>query len=235
VKRYIELRPDTKIARLGGRPPRVVLTLLIICGGGFLAYAFAEGPAWVPLYLAASAETTLHRLQLYQPFTAVFVQLDARGLLFNMLSLWVFGSALERWWGSRRFLLFWLASGIAGLWIGVWFGLLQPKVILHGPGGTTLAMMVATAVIFSEHLVFFFGLIPIKAKIFSLALAGFILVGNLLGTYFLECAVELGGVAVGLLFLFPPRRWLAERHVKRAKRKLGVIEGGKKDEPKYWN
>ena len=109
------------------------------------------------------------------------------------------------------------------------------KLFFSSLAGFALAMMVATAIIFPNHMVFFFGLIPIKTKVFGLALAGFVLLGNLIGGYFLEVAVELGGVAVGLLFLFPPRRWLAERRVTRAKRKLGVIEGGKKDEKKYWN
>lgn len=37
-------------------------------------------------------------------------------LLFNMLGLWMFGSALERLWGSQRFLIFYLLCGIgAGL------------------------------------------------------------------------------------------------------------------------
>lgn len=235
MKRYIEISPDTKIARLGGRPPRVVLVLLVACVGLFLLYAFTDGPAWVALTLGASGRTTLGQLQLFQPFTALLLHLDSRSLLFNMLSLWIFGSALERWWGGRRFLLFWVMTGLVGLWTGVGLGLLQPQTVLCGPGGATLAMMLGAAIIFPHHLVFFFGLLPIKTRIFALALCGFVLLGNLLGAYFLEAAVEVAGALVGLLFLFPPRSLLAESRVKRAKRKLGVIEGGKKDKKKYLN
>lgn len=33
-------------------------------------------------------------------------------LLFNMFGLWMFGSVLERYWGSKRFLTFFLVTGI---------------------------------------------------------------------------------------------------------------------------
>lgn len=240
MKRYIEVRPDTKIARLGGRPPRVTLVLLVACVSLFLVYAFADGPPWVALLLAASGENSLLGGRLWQPFTALLLHLGTRGLLFNMLSLWIFGSALERWWGGRRFLIFWVVTGVFGLWAAVLVGAYKPQVVLYGSGGAALAMIIAVAYSFPNHLVFFFGLIPIKAKIFALAIGGFLLLGNLLGGQVLEAVMEGGGALCGLLFLLRPRRWLAELRVKRAKRKFGVIEGGKgkgkkKDEKKYLN
>ena len=33
-------------------------------------------------------------------------------LFFNMLGLWMFGSSLERFWGSKRFLIYFLLTGI---------------------------------------------------------------------------------------------------------------------------
>ena len=34
-------------------------------------------------------------------------------IIFNMLALWMFGSVLERFWGPKRFLIFYLACGLA--------------------------------------------------------------------------------------------------------------------------
>ncbi len=101
-RRYIEIRPDTRIVNLGGRPPKVVLALLVAQIGLFVIYAFADGPPWVAEHLAASAGRCLRHLQLYQPLTALVIHLGTRGLLFNALSLWIFGSALERTWGPWR-------------------------------------------------------------------------------------------------------------------------------------
>ena len=61
--------------------------------------------------------------KIWQPLTHVFMhgspfslQATAFHLLSNMFGLWVFGSQLERMWGSQRFLIFYLLCGIgAGL------------------------------------------------------------------------------------------------------------------------
>ena len=43
---------------------------------------------------------------------------DYAHLLFNMFGLWMFGSILEKFWGSKRFLIFYLVCGIgAGIFI----------------------------------------------------------------------------------------------------------------------
>ena len=52
----------------------------------------------------------------YQLVTYMFMHGGFTHILFNMYAVWIFGSILERVWGSSRFLLFYLATGIgAGL------------------------------------------------------------------------------------------------------------------------
>ena len=48
----------------------------------------------------------------YQLVTAMFLHGSFMHLLFNMLTLFFFGTMLERYWGSKRFLFFYLACGI---------------------------------------------------------------------------------------------------------------------------
>ncbi|MBC8034418.1 MAG: rhomboid family intramembrane serine protease [Chitinophagaceae bacterium] len=69
------------------------------------------------------------RSELFRPhqiITHMFMH-DPSGpghLLFNMLALWMFGSALENVWGAKRFLIFYVASGLgaAALHLAVlWF------------------------------------------------------------------------------------------------------------------
>ena len=52
----------------------------------------------------------------YQLVTHMFMHGGLFHLLFNMLALWMFGTVLERVWGPKRFLTFFLICGIgAGL------------------------------------------------------------------------------------------------------------------------
>lgn len=237
MRKQIVLDSSTKIVRLGGRPPKVVMVLLIVEIAIFLAYAFADGPKWVAEHLAASAATSLAKLQIYQPLSALWVHLDASALLFNMLALWLFGSALERWWGGRRFLLFWLATGVVGLALGVLVGqVASPAAVVYGSGGVTGAMLLALIVIFPQHMPFIYkGVLPLKAQWLALIMAAFMLIGNATRSAWLLIAVELGGAAVSLLFLFSLRQLIGQAQLKQAKKKFKVIEGGKPGGKKWMN
>jgi len=50
--------------------------------------------------------------RLYQFITTMFAHGSFTHLLFNMFTLWMFGSVLENLWGPRRFLTFYLLTGI---------------------------------------------------------------------------------------------------------------------------
>jgi membrane associated rhomboid family serine protease len=52
----------------------------------------------------------------YQLVTHMFMHGSIFHLLFNMLALWMFGTMIERVWGPKRFLIFYLVCGLgAGL------------------------------------------------------------------------------------------------------------------------
>ena len=222
---------------MGEKPPRVVKWLLVEQIGFFLIYAFADGPAWIQQMLAASAGSTLAKLQIYQPLTALWIHLSTRDLIFNALLLWLVGSALERWWGGRRFLIFWCVTGILGLCLGVAAGLLMPDVLLSGSAGSATAMVVAAAVIFPDHMLFIYkGVLPLKARTAMLCMAAFLVLGNLLAGMYLMAAVQAGGALTALMFL--------RKRVKgqKSKQRFEVLDGGKgkkkgkkKSESKLWN
>ncbi len=48
----------------------------------------------------------------HQLITNMFLHGGFAHILFNMFGLWMFGSILERFWGSKKFLLFYLICGI---------------------------------------------------------------------------------------------------------------------------
>ncbi len=49
----------------------------------------------------------------HQLLTHMFMHGGIFHLLFNMLGLWMFGSIIERLWGPKRFLVFYLVCGLA--------------------------------------------------------------------------------------------------------------------------
>lgn len=57
-----------------------------------------------------------HKSQFFRPYqlvTHMFMHGGFFHLLFNMLALWMFGSIVERVWGPKRFLIFYLVCGLA--------------------------------------------------------------------------------------------------------------------------
>jgi membrane associated rhomboid family serine protease len=64
----------------------------------------------------------------YQLLTHMFMHGGTAHLLFNMLALWMFGSILENYWNSKRFLVFYLLCGLGAglLHLGVLYFEMKP-------------------------------------------------------------------------------------------------------------
>ena len=67
---------------------------------------------------AFSAEAGIFRFQVWRWITYEFLQRDPWHLFFNMLPLWVFGPIVEARLGRRRYVAFYLISGL-GEWLGI--------------------------------------------------------------------------------------------------------------------
>ncbi|MCB9554893.1 MAG: rhomboid family intramembrane serine protease [Deltaproteobacteria bacterium] len=235
MRRQIVLPPDAKIVRLGGRPSRLMWTLLVVQSAIFLLFVFADGPVWIAENLALSAARALGLFQLYQPLTAPWVHVEVRPILVNLATLWFAGSALERWWGARRFFIFYYSCAVGGMLLAMFVGMAWPTLIVSGTAGATSALLLGLAMIFPQHMVYFYGIFPMRAKWLGALLLVFIAVGSIFGRSYLQVALQLGGALTALLFLLSPRRWWAQRKVARAKRRFRVIDGRSQDGPTYLN
>ena len=51
-------------------------------------------------------------LTLWQPATYMFLHAGLFHILFNMLALWMFGTELERFWGTRAFVKYYAITGL---------------------------------------------------------------------------------------------------------------------------
>lgn len=111
----------------------------------------------------------------YQIFTHMFTHGSVPHILFNMFTLWMFGKILENIWGPKRFLNFYLISGVgaAVLHLAVQYlmGGIAPAV---GASGAIMGIMVAFAYLFpNTELFILFIPFPVKAK---WAVIGYILI-----------------------------------------------------------
>ncbi len=95
--------------------PPVVKHLLIINGIFFLA-TYLMGPAVmgrVNLYdIFGLHYFESQNFHFWQIITYMFMHGNFGHLFFNMFSLWMFGSMIENIWGSKRFLQYYLVTGI---------------------------------------------------------------------------------------------------------------------------
>ena len=96
--------------------PPVVKNLLIINGLFFLGtYAFAtlgiDLVKLLGLFVPQSDYFRPHQLVSY-----IFMHGSLQHIMFNMFALWMFGNSLENYWGGKRFLIYYMATGFgAGL------------------------------------------------------------------------------------------------------------------------
>src|SRR5206468_548686 len=86
-------------------------------------------------------------------------------ILFNLLMMWMIGGDLERHWGGRKYLTYWLACGVgAGIFVtlgGAFRGITTPTI---GASGAIYGLLLAYGTIFAERRLLFRLLFPIKAR-----------------------------------------------------------------------
>ncbi len=129
-------------------------------------------------------------------------------IVMNMLVLWMFGRVLENIWGAKRFLFFYLASGVgaaaAHLLMQHFMGKGIP-VPAVGASGAIMGVFVAFAYLFPNTELMIIPIpIPIKAKWLALAYIAFDLFGGfgqVTGDNIAHFA-HLGGAITGFLIVY---------------------------------
>ena len=183
---------------------------------------------------------------IWQLATYMFLHGGLGHILFNMLALWMFGTELERIWGTRYFLKFYFVTGIGAgiLTVAVSFlpfdftsPLYGANVI--GASGAIYGLLLAYGLSFPERRIYMYFVFPIPARIFVLIMGAIAFYSSLGGTGGgVANATHLGGLLVGYLFLKSARvHPLAEvkyRYLKwkinRVRKKFDVYSGGRADD-----
>lgn len=173
----------------------------------------------------------------WQPVTHMFLHGGFGHLFFNMYALFIFGSVLERVWGTKKFLLFYFVTGIgaAAVHIGVqWIqmqalmnsvgeGSMAAVQAIHnlkmtptvGASGAIYGVLMGYAMLYPDSvLTLIFPPVSLKAKWFVLIFAAIELALGVFGTRAgIAHFAHLGGLIFGfiLIMYWKKRRMLYSR------------------------
>lgn len=95
-----------------GSIPTVVKNLLIINIIVFIATTILESSGIDLVAMLALHNPSSSLFSPIQVITHMFMHGSLSHLFFNMFALWMFGAVLERVWGEKRFLIYYLATGV---------------------------------------------------------------------------------------------------------------------------
>lgn len=188
----------------------------------------------------------------WQPLTYVVLHApnNPGHLLMNMLMLWMFGSQLEQWWGSKRVLIAYAVCALSGAALTLVVALLSVTPVLSwllpsfwvnphlGASGAVLGLTIAWGTVFAKQEMQFLFLGRMTGRTFMLIIVAIeLLVAISLDNT--SSTSHFGGMIGGYLLVsgkWRPSRWrsgvdpstkrlLTEK--KRIERELRIIEGGK--------
>jgi membrane associated rhomboid family serine protease len=206
-------------------------------GADVLTTAFGLMPARV-----------MGQLYVWQLASYMFLHGGVFHLLFNMLALWMFGTELERTWGTRYFLKFYFVTGIGAAVLTVLFSLLPfdfargiHQSIVIGASGAIYGLLLAYGLYFPDRPIYMYLVFPIPAKYFVMIMGALAFYSSFGDAGGVASATHLGGLVVGYLYLkgarIHPLSELKYRYVKwkisRVRKKFDVYAGGRADND--WN
>jgi membrane associated rhomboid family serine protease len=189
-------------------------------------------------------------LAVWQPVTYMFLHGGIGHLLVNMLSLWMFGTELERTWGTRFFTKYYFVTGIGAAAMTMLWSLSPLPLagqmyytVTIGASGAIYGVLLAYGMSYPHRPIYLYFVFPIQAKYFVMiigAITFFSSIGSS-GSGIAHTA-HLGGLVVGYLYLKGLRarpldelkyRWLRWK-MNRARGKFDVYSGGRRGDDDTW-
>jgi membrane associated rhomboid family serine protease len=178
---------------------------------------------------------------LWELVTYMFLHGSLLHILFNMLALWMFGSELERLWGTRQFTRFYFICGVGA---GILTVLLSPNspVMTIGASGAIYGLLAAFGLLFPNRIIYWI-IFPIPAKYFVLILGGLAFFSSLSATGSgIAHVAHLGGMVCGLIYLkggrvFSDIRYRYERWQRNRLRRMFEVyynERRREDDDQRW-
>ena len=182
--------------------------------------------------------------ELWRPVTYMFVHSGPFHLLFNMLSLWMFGVELERMWGTKYFTKYYFACGVGAAATTLILSLVPGfpgnlyASFTIGASGAVYGILLAYALYFPHRQLAFMMLFPIAVKYYVMIVGAIALLMSTGAGDGVAHTTHLGGLIAGYLYLKGGRlhllseiqyRYLKWR-INRSRRRFDVYNGGRADD-----
>ena len=193
------------------------------------------------LRLGLQPQAVFEQFALWQPVTYMFLH-DIGGvghILINMLSLWMFGTELERTWGTRFFTKYYFITGIGAAVTSLILSLFLDSIyytVTVGASGAIYGLLLGYGMYFPNRPIYLYFVFPIPAKYFVMIVGAIAFLSALGGPGGgVAHIAHLGGLVVGYLYLKGLRarpldeikyRWLRWK-MGRARSRFGVYSGGR--------
>jgi membrane associated rhomboid family serine protease len=200
----------------------------------------------VTVVLGLTPSFVVRDFWIWQLATYMFLHGGLFHILFNMLALWMFGTELERIWGTRYFLKFYFVTGIGAGILTVLFSLLpfaasqqlyNSDVI--GASGAIYGLLLAYALYYPDRPIYLYFVFPVPAKIFVVIMGAIAFYASLApGAGGVANATHLGGLLIAYLYLKTSRvnplgelkyRYLRWK-INRVRKKFDVYSVGRADD-----
>jgi membrane associated rhomboid family serine protease len=197
-------------------------------------------------YLGLMPAAIFQQFRIWQPFTYMFLHGTLSHILFNMLALWMFGTELERMWGTPAFLRYYFATGVAAGLTTILVSMLPFAMtarlfysVTIGASGAIYGLLLAYGVTFPTRPIYIYFLFPIQAKYFVMIMGGIALLSAMGDTGGgIAHITHLGGLVAGYALLrgrrFSPAAEVRYRFLRwkmdKARKKFGIYSGGKRDD-----
>jgi membrane associated rhomboid family serine protease len=194
----------------------VIKKLMIVMGIVFLLQMVVSNR--ISLTLGLVPILVWKKYFLWQLATYIFLHGGITHLLFNFLALWMFGGELESYWGSRKFLRYFLFCGIGA---GICTVIFTPYQFIPviGASGAIYGILLAFGWLFPNRLIYIYFLFPIPAKYMVIIFGLIELFSSMEGTGGgVAHLTHLGGLLFGLFYMaYPPIRQRIRREYYRRK------------------
>src|SRR6267143_3139629 len=196
---------------LGGRITPGVKALIIANVGVFVLQILVGqfgGGGDVELIFGLKPELVLHKLYLWQLVTYMFLHSTGwlSHLLLNMLMLWMFGTEVERGWGTREFVKYYFLCGVGA---GITTSLIAQDSTTIGASGAIFGVMLAYGLMYPNRQILFWFIFPMRAISFVILCTGIELFSLLSLPDGVAHFAHLGGMLFGYLYL--KRVWRVRR------------------------
>ena len=157
-----------------------------------------------------SVDTAFAKKQIWRILSFQFLHGGLGHLFFNLMTLYFFGPLIERFYGSRNFLIFYLLCGIGGPLFYTLFsflGWVSPIAAMVGASAGIYGILLAVALLFPDLRVgLIFPPITLKMRTMALFLLGYSVLVILSRGYNYGGEIgHLGGAFVGYLLLRSPQ------------------------------